>query len=100
MPWPMASPAKPHQYKATPAAIPHLHGHTLRGSGSGVGIHVIDGGDGGAAILGPGGIDGFGIGVLAPSGGLARAVNVTVTGNAADGVRVGGIGFALLGCEA
>jgi hypothetical protein len=82
-----------------PAPTLDLGGQTLSGTGRGVGIHVVSGGDGGLVLVGPGIVRGFDLGVLAGGGQLAAA-DLVVTENAADGLTVAGTGFALTNCEA
>jgi len=77
-----------------------LGGHELAGSGRGFGVQVVSGGAGGLSIVGPGRIRSFDVGILAPTGGLARLAGVTAADNRSDGVRVNGAGYAVSGCEA
>ena len=76
-----------------------LGGRNLLGSRRGFGIQVLSGGRG-ATIVGPGGVQGFHIGILAAKDGVARIADVTVAENAADGISVVGDGYAVSGCEA
>jgi len=82
-----------------PAPTLGLGGNSVAGSGHGMGIHVLAGGDDGLALLGPGKVQGFDIGVFA-TGALARATEVAATDNATDGFRVGGGGYSIAGCDA
>ncbi|MDX2170613.1 MAG: right-handed parallel beta-helix repeat-containing protein [Deltaproteobacteria bacterium] len=76
-----------------------LHGFTLRGSGVGSGLQVVDGGPGGARIVSGGGsalLIGFDDGVTARgSDGIALLEDVVVRGSHRDGVRLGGRGSLL-----
>jgi len=83
-----------------PAATLALAGHVIAGSGRGVGVQVVAGGDGGLTIAGPGGVRGFGTGIQGVNGTLARVDGVVAAENAADGFFVAGAGFVLSGCEA
>jgi len=72
----------------------------LKGSGHGYGLQVRSGGDGGLKVSGPGTIQGFDIGVFAPTGGLAGAAELTVSDSRSDGFNVGADGTVLTGCTA
>ena len=80
-----------------------LAGRTLRGDGSGNGIWVLYGGDGGARIVSGGApaiLEGFATGVVA--GGddaVARVENIRVVRPRRDGVRLRGSGFRLVASE-
>jgi hypothetical protein len=84
---------------ATPAATLALGGRTLGGTGHGVGIHVLSGGQGGLSIVGPGTIERFGTGVLAAGGELMRLDGVSATDNRGDGVNIRGQAFAVQNSE-
>ena len=83
-----------------------LAGLSLIGSGSGIGVHVRDGGAGGAYLIGgpdgrPGQVAGFRVGVSARSTrGIRGAANLLVTGNEQDGVQLSGRGATLTGIVA
>jgi hypothetical protein len=83
-----------------PPATLGLGGHTLAGTGRGAGIRVLSGGDGGLTILGPGRVEGFGTGVLAPGGELARLDGVTSADNHGDGFGISGDNFVIRNAEA
>ena len=74
-----------------------LHGATLRGSGSGVGLRVVAGGPGGARVIssaGVGTIAGFLDGIVARGGdALGQVQDITVTDSVRDGLRVAGNSF-------
>jgi hypothetical protein len=76
-----------------------LHGWTLRGSGAGTGLRVLDGGPGGARIVSGGGsatIERFGDGITARGAdGVALIEDVLVRGSSSDGVRVSGHAFVI-----
>lgn len=76
-----------------------LHGHTLRGSGVGTGLRVLDGGPGGLRIVSSGGparIEEFGEGIVSRGGNsLALIEDVLVHGARGDGVRVDGRAFVI-----
>src|SRR5512139_3286279 len=80
-----------------------LAGLPLTGQGSGIGIHVLDGGSAGAILIGgkdggPGQVAGFRVGISARgSRGIRAAENLIVLGNETDGVQVSGRGAALSG---
>jgi len=80
-----------------------LAGRTLRGDGTGNGVWVMYGGDGGARIVSGGAtahLEGFAMGVVA--GGddtLARLENVRVERPQRDGVRLRGVGYRLTAVE-
>jgi len=76
-----------------------LGGRNLRGAGRGFGIQLVGGGAG-VSIVGPGAVQGFGTGILATKGGIARVANVTAAQNTADGISIVGEGYAVSGCEA
>jgi hypothetical protein len=83
-----------------PAPTLALGGQTLGGTGHGVGIHVLGGGEGGLTLLGPGTVARFGTGILAPGGELAHLDGVTATDNRGDGISVGGQAFRVQHSEA
>ena len=76
-----------------------LHGHTLRGSGAGTGLRVLDGGPGGARIVSTGGaatIERFADGITARGAqGVALIEDVRVRGSSSDGLRISGRGFVV-----
>lgn len=76
-----------------------LQGHTLRGSGAGVGLRVLSGGPGGTRIVSTGGVatlDGFDDGVVARGPDtLALLEDVTVRDSRRDGVRLTGSEFVV-----
>lgn len=80
-----------------------LRGLTLRGSGRGVGVWVIDGGPGGALLTSSGGpatIQGFQDGVVARgNGAILLLENLRVDRVARDGVRVQGDGYTIRAVE-
>jgi hypothetical protein len=82
------------------AAVLDLGGYTVAGSGLGIGIEVLGGGQGGLTLRGPGAVRGFAIGVLAAADALARGERVLVADNRGDGLRVAGTEFVLVDCEA
>jgi len=75
-----------------------LGGQTLLGSGTGIGVRVLDGGAGGAFVVGgsadqPGAVIGFDTGLRAVTrGSLAEVSNLIVRGNERDGLIVRGTG--------
>jgi parallel beta-helix repeat protein len=77
-----------------------LAGAVLSGSGRGVGIEVLGGGDGGVTIVGPGEVRRFDTGIHAPGRALARIADVLARDNARDGFDLGGAGYAVTNCEA
>src|ERR1051326_3594769 len=77
-----------------------LGGHVLAGRRRGFGIQGPAGGDAGLTIVGPGGVRGFDVGILAPGGGVARVSDVTAAENATDGFRLVGEGYVVARCEA
>jgi hypothetical protein len=77
-----------------------LTGHTISGSGHGVGIQVLQGGAGGLTISGPGAVSGFDTGVQATNGSLARVTQILAERNRHDGFFVVGAAFAVTSCEA
>lgn len=77
-----------------------LGGRALRGTGEGAGLEIVAGGADGLTIAGPGAIEGFDIGVLAPTGTVHAVRDVVAVDNASDGFVIGGSGFAVTGCEA
>ncbi len=83
-----------------PAATLALAGHVIAGSGRGVGVQVVGGGDGGLTIAGPGAVRGFGTGIQGVNGTLARVTGITAAENTSDGVVVAGEGFTVAGSEA
>jgi hypothetical protein len=83
-----------------PPVVLDLGGSTLAGSGRGYGIHVTDGGDGGATIVGPGEVRGFRIGIVADGRTLRRISDVVASHNLREGFRVAGPDVTLAGCEA
>jgi len=76
-----------------------LGGRNLHGAGRGFGIQVVGGGAR-VSIVGPGAVQGFGTGILATRGGIARVANVTVVQNTGDGISIVGDGYAVSDCEA
>ena len=76
-----------------------LQGHTLRGSGTGVGIRLLAGGPGGARVISSGGaatIIGFQDGIVARgSDAIALIEDVVVTASGRDGLRVEGPEFQI-----
>jgi hypothetical protein len=80
-----------------------LRGLTLRGSGRGVGVWVLDGGPGGAQLTSSGGtatIQGFQDGVVARgNGAILLLENLRVDRVARDGVRVQGDGYTIRAVE-
>jgi Right handed beta helix region len=83
-----------------PAPTLGLGGQVLTGTGHGIGIQVLGGGDGGLTIVGPGAIARFTTGVLAPGGALARLSGVAAADNAGDGFSIVGNGYEVRDCEA
>jgi hypothetical protein len=77
-----------------------LGGYVLAGSGRGFGIEVLRGGAGGLTIVGPGGVRGFDVGFMAPTGQLALLSRFLAADQRSDGVRVVGKGYAVVDCEA
>jgi parallel beta-helix repeat protein len=77
-----------------------LAGHTIAGSRRGVGVAIAGGGVGGLVLLGPGIVRGFDVGIAAAPRALARVADVTVADNVTDGLRAGGAGYVVSGCEA
>jgi hypothetical protein len=86
--------------KGTHAATLELDGQIVSGSGRGVGIEVIAGGPHGLAIVGPGGVRGFDLGIVAREGALASITAVESSRNVHDGFRVGGRDYRLVDCRA
>jgi hypothetical protein len=80
-----------------------LAGLQLTGQGSGIGIHVLDGGSAGAILIGgkdgnPGQVAGFRVGISARgSRAILAAENLILVGNEADGIQVSGRGIGLNG---
>lgn len=80
-----------------------LAGLQVTGQGSGIGIHVLDGGSAGAILIGgndghPGQVAGFRVGVSARgSHTILAAENLLVVGNETDGLQVSGRGVGLSG---
>jgi len=76
-----------------------LRGATLRGSGDGAGIRIVDGGRGGAQIISSGGpatITGFSDGITARgSDTVALIEDVVIGGSRRDGVRVSSSDFEI-----
>jgi len=76
-----------------------LHGHTLRGSGNGTGLRILNGGPGGLRIVSSGGtatLQGFGDGITSRGGeNLALIEDVVVHGGKGDGIRVSGRSFII-----
>jgi hypothetical protein len=85
---------------ANASATLALGGHVLAGSGRGAGIQVVRGGAQGLTVTGPGTVRGFGVGVLAPTGTLAQASEVTASDNRGDGFNMAVDGAGLTGCTA
>jgi hypothetical protein len=85
------------------ALVIDLHGHTLRGSGTGVGVRVVAGGPGGARVISSAGsatITGFQDGVVArgtDTVGLVEDIVVTQSGR--DGLRISGPDFVIRRAE-
>ncbi len=81
-----------------------LHGRSLRGTGNGTGIWIVNGGPGGARLLSRGQaarITGFRDGVVARGGNsVAWIEGILAAGNARDGVRVQAPGYTIRGVEA
>jgi parallel beta-helix repeat protein len=77
-----------------------LGGHAIVGSRRGVGIAIVSGGAGGITLLGPGTVRGFDVGIEAAPRALARAADITLLENASDGLRAGGSGYVVSGCQA
>jgi hypothetical protein len=67
----------------------------LRGAGRGTGVRVLRGG---GALEGPGGVEGFDVGVSALPGALARAVGVSARANRRDGFLVRDAETVLVDC--
>lgn len=72
-----------------------LDGVVLRGTGRGTGLRVLRGG---VLLDGPGGVEGFDVGVSAAPGALARALAVSARGNRRDGFLVRGADTLLIDC--
>jgi hypothetical protein len=76
-----------------------LAGHTLRGSGQGVGLRVLSGGPGGASIVSrgaPAALEGFDDGIVARGrDGIALIQDVAVRASRRDAVRVTGRNFVI-----
>ena len=85
-----------------PATAPalRLSGQRVRGTGRGIGIHLVRGGDTGLFLEGPGSVEGFRTGISAAAGALARAAQVVADGNLGDGFVAAGRGFTVESCEA
>ena len=81
------------------ALVIDLHGATLRGSGAGVGLRVLAGGEGGARILSSGGagaIAGFEDGIAAHgTDTVALVEDIVVRDSTRDGVRISAPEFAV-----
>jgi len=81
-----------------------LRGKTLRGSGHGVGVWVLNGGPGGARVVSTGGmatVEGFRDGVVG-NGDASIAVldAIVAVANGRDGIRVGGSGYEIRNTQA
>jgi len=75
-----------------------FQGHTLRGTGEGIGVLVARGS---LALAGPGAIEGFGMGVLARGPrALAGAVSMRFSQNRMDGLLAESDGYAIEGSVA
>ncbi|MEO8604042.1 MAG: right-handed parallel beta-helix repeat-containing protein [bacterium] len=76
-----------------------LHGHTLRGSGAGTGLRILDGGPGGASIVSSDGVatlEHFDDGITARgSDGVSLIQDVRVRDSRGDGVRISGRAFVI-----
>ena len=73
-------------------------GRTIRGEGQGTGLLVLSGS---LSLVGPGTVEGFGIGLFARGGQRLRsAVRMRFAGNQLDGAAVVGDGFTIEGSEA
>ena len=83
-----------------PGAVLNLAGETITGGGTGTGIVVSRGGQGGLTLVGPGSVRGFGLGVDAAGEALAVASEVGSYDNRTDGFLVAGAGWTIHGCEA
>ncbi len=83
-----------------PAPTLALGGQEVAGSRRGVGIAVVGGGAGGLTLLGPGTVRGFDVGIDAAPRALAHVDDVTLLENASDGLRAGGTGYVVSGCQA
>jgi hypothetical protein len=81
-----------------------LSGKTLRGSGNGAGVWVVNGGAGGARVVSSGGsatIEGFRDGVLGHGPDAVRLVDgVFASRSGRDGIRVAGDNFEIRNAEA
>src|SRR3989442_3213738 len=81
-----------------------LRGKTLRGSGNGAGVWVVNGGVGGARIVSSGGpatIEGFRDGILGQGSDTVRLIDGVVTSHSVrDGIRVGGDNYEVRNSEA
>lgn len=77
-----------------------LDGVVLRGAGRGTGVRILRGGARGVVLAGPGGVEGFDVGVSAAPGALAQAIAVSARGNRRDGFAVRGHDAVLIDCVA
>lgn len=77
-----------------------LDGVVLRGRGRGTGLRLLRGGAGGVFLTGPGGVEGFDVGVSAAPGALAEASSVSARGNRRDGFLLRGGDARLVDCVA
>jgi len=77
-----------------------LSGHVIAGSSHGVGIQVLQGGEHGFTITGPGIVSGFDTGVQATTGAIARIADISSSGNRLDGFSIVSVGSVVTGCEA
>lgn len=82
-----------------PAATLALAGHTLAGSGRGVGIRVISGGASGLTVAGPGIVRGFATGLVS-RGAVAAVRDLLASDNTVDGFALAGDGYEVENCEA
>lgn len=85
---------------STPAPTVDLGGQTLRGTQRGTGIRVLRGGRDGIALIGPGEVVGFDVGIAARPDAITQLSDVRATGNRSDGFRLAGTGYVLQRCEA
>jgi hypothetical protein len=89
--------------RGTDSVTVDLAGLSLIGGGSGIGVHVRDGGAEGAYLIGgpdgrPGQVAGFRVGVSARSTrGLRAAANLIVSGNEQDGLQLSGRSATIAG---
>lgn len=74
-----------------------LDGVVLRGAGRGTGLRLLRGP---VVLAGPGGVEGFDVGVAAAPGALAQATSVSARDNRRDGFLVRGEDARLIDCVA